>query len=56
MTVDPIIEQRRQEYLEWLYIRSNRSNLLYTGLYQQRAQELLKKDMDEALGPLGDWT
>lgn len=55
MKIDPIIEQRRQDYLEWLYLASGRNNGLYTGLVQQRKQELMKKDMDQALGPLGDW-
>lgn len=55
MTINSVIEQRRQDYLEWLYARSLRTNGLYTGLYQERAKELLQKDMDESLGPLGDW-
>lgn len=55
MMIDPIVEQRRQDYLEWLYIRSGRNSCLYTGLYHNRSNELIHKDMDEALGPLGDW-
>lgn len=55
MKIDPIIENRRQAYLDWLYERSNKSNQLYTGLYQNRIKELIQKDMDETLGPLGDW-
>jgi len=52
---NPRIEQRRQLYLDWLYQRYGRSNGLYTGLYGQRIRELVQRDMDEALGPLGDW-
>lgn len=55
MTICPIIEQRRQDYLEWLYERSNRKNSLYTGLFQERIKELVLKDMNESIGPLGDW-
>jgi hypothetical protein len=55
MTICHIKEDRRQKYLEWLYARSNRTNGLYTGLFQQRIAELVHKDMDETLGPLGDW-
>lgn len=55
MMVNPIVEQRRQEYLEWLYQRSRRTNGLYSGLYQERMKQLINKDMDETLGPLGDW-
>ena len=43
--VDPVVEQRRQDYLEWLYQRAGRNDQLYTGLYQQRQQELLAIDM-----------
>ena len=56
MKIDPIVENRRQAYLDWLYERSNKNNQLYTGLYQNRMKELIKKDMDDALGPLGDWS
>lgn len=54
--VDPIIEQRRQLYLDWLYERYGRTNGLYSGLIRQRLQELLNADMDQAIGPLGDWS
>ena len=53
---DTTIEQRRQAYLEWLYERYRRTDGLYTGLYRQRIRELVQRDMDEALGPLGDWS
>jgi hypothetical protein len=55
MTVNPTIENRRQAYLEWLYQRSNRTNQVYTGLLDERIQQLIARDVDEALGPLGDW-
>ena len=55
MKIDPIVETRRQAYLDWLYERSNKNNQLYTGLFQARIKELVQKDMDESLGPLGDW-
>ena len=42
---DPNTEQRRQDYLEWLYRRSGRTSGLYTGLYQERQRELLLADM-----------
>lgn len=44
------IEQRRDDYLQWLYQQSGRSCGTYTGLYQQRIDELIKRDMEEALG------
>jgi hypothetical protein len=43
--IDPIAEQRRQDYLDWLYDRAGRTCCTYTGLYQQRQQELLAMDM-----------
>ena len=55
MTVCPLVEQRRQDYLDWLYERSNRTNGLYTGLFQDRIKDLVKQDMNTTLGPLGDW-
>lgn len=42
---DPVTEQRRQDYLEWLYQRAGRDDHLYTALYQQRQAELLAIDM-----------
>lgn len=55
MMINPVVESRRQAYLDWLYERSNRTSQLYTGLFQSRIKELVQKDMDETLGPLGDW-
>lgn len=46
----PIEDQRRQDYLEWLYQRSGRTCSTYTGLYQERIAELVIADMQEALG------
>jgi hypothetical protein len=50
MTVNPITEQRRQDYLDALYERSGRTCSTYTGLYQQRITELVERDMQELLG------
>ena len=44
------IEQRRDDYLQWLYHQSGRTCGTYTGLYQQRIDELIKRDMEEVLG------
>ena len=50
--VDPTTEARRQAYIERLYERSGRTCSTYTGLFQQRQQELLARDMEELLnGP-----
>ena len=46
---DPILETRRQAYLETLYQRSGRTCSTYTGLYQQRQRELIEQDMAAAL-------
>jgi hypothetical protein len=45
---NPKVEQRRQDYLEWLYQRSGRTCGTYTGLYQERLKELVERDMQEA--------
>lgn len=47
--VDPTTEARRQAYLEALYQRSGRTCCTYTGLFQQRQQELLERDMAEVI-------
>ena len=47
--VDPTTEARRQAYLEALYDRSGRTCSTYTGLFHQRQQELLARDMAELL-------
>ena len=46
---NPILDQQRQDYLEWLYQQSGRTCCTYTGLYQQRIAELIECDMREAL-------
>jgi hypothetical protein len=43
-TIDFHTENSRQAYLDWLYERSGRTCSTYTGLYQQRGQELLDAD------------
>lgn len=48
-TIDPRLEQQRQDYLDYLYARSGRTNNLYTGLYQERQKELINADMQSAL-------
>lgn len=49
MTIDPTLEQRRQTYLDHLYAISGRTDGLYTGLFRQRQQLLLQRDMEAAL-------
>ncbi len=44
------IEKRRDDYLQWLYQQSGRTCGTYTGLYQQRIADLIRRDMAEALG------
>lgn len=41
---DPTEQGRRQAYLDWLYARSGRTCSTYSGLYQQRAAELMEQD------------
>jgi hypothetical protein len=43
-------EQRRDDYLQWLYEQSGRTCCTYTGLYQQRIADLIQRDMAEVLG------
>jgi len=47
--VDPVVEQRRADYMEWLYEQSGRTNCIYTGLFEERRRYLLERDMREAL-------
>jgi hypothetical protein len=42
------IEQRRQDYLDWLYEQSGRTCGTYTGLYQERLAWLVERDMQQA--------
>jgi hypothetical protein len=48
--IDHKIEQRRDDYLQWLYQQSGRTCSTYTGLYQERLKELINQDMQKALG------
>lgn len=45
---DPRTEQRRQDYLDWLYQQSGRTCGTYTGLYQERITWLVEQDMQQA--------
>jgi hypothetical protein len=45
---DPQTEQRRQDYLDWLYEQSGRTCSTYTGLYQERIAWLVEQDMQQA--------
>ncbi len=45
--INPQIEQRRQDYLDWLYEQSERTCGTYTGLYQERIAWLVKRDMQQ---------
>lgn len=47
-------EQRRQDYLDWLYTRSGRTCGLYTGLYQARQRELIEEDMRHTMNTKHD--
>ena len=47
--VDPVVEQRRADYMEWLYEQSGRTNCIYTGLFEERRRYLVERDMSEAL-------
>jgi hypothetical protein len=42
-------EQRRDDYLQWLYQQSGRTCNTYTGLHQERIADLIQRDMAEAL-------
>ncbi len=47
--VDPVVEQRRADYMEWLYEQSGRTNCIYTGLFEERRRYLVERDMREVL-------
>jgi len=47
--VDSVVEQRRADYMEWLYEQSGRTNCIYTGLFEERRRYLLERDMREVL-------
>ena len=48
-TSDPVVESRRQAYIERLYARSGRSCSTYSGLLQEHIQFLLEDDMKRLL-------
>lgn len=48
--VDPVVEQRRADYMEWLYGQSGRTNCIYTGLFEERKRFLVERDMLETVG------
>lgn len=43
--IDPVIESRRQAYIERLYARSGRACGTYSGLLQEHIKHLLEQDM-----------
>lgn len=47
---NPVIEARRQRYIECLYERAGRSCGTYSGLLLEHIQHLLEQDMAEVLG------
>ncbi len=47
--IDPVVEARRQAYIERLYERSGRSCGTYSGLLEERIHRLLEQDMEEVL-------
>ena len=47
--INPVIEARRQLYIERLYERAGRSCGTYSGLLQEHIQKLLQEDMDRGL-------
>ena len=47
--IDPVIEARRQAYIERLYIRAGRSCGTYSGLLQEHIKHLLEQDMKAVL-------
>ena len=49
--IDPVLEQRRADYIEFLYELSGRTNCVYTGLMEERRRFLVERDMLETVGP-----
>ncbi len=47
--LNPVIESRRQAYIECLYERSGRSCGTYFGLLQEHITDLLRRDMEQML-------
>ena len=62
MTINPLLEQRRQDYLDALYLLDGRDNpahphyATYTGLYIQHLSTLVSRDMKEVLAALNPAT
>ena len=50
--IDPAVEQRKADYIEFLYKKSGRTNGLYTNLFTDRVKELVELDKSAAIGPL----
>lgn len=44
--IDFQVENQRQAYLDWLYEHSGRCCGTYTNLYQQRAQQLIRREFE----------
>lgn len=44
--IDPILEQRKADYMEWLYTESGRKCGTYTGLLEERKAQLIEADME----------
>ena len=51
--IDPVIETRRQLYIERLYERAGRSCSTYSGLLLEHIEKLIQEDMDRVLGDGG---
>lgn len=47
--IDPVVETRRQSYIERLYELSGRSCSTYSGLFMERIQHLIEEDMQRTL-------
>ena len=52
--INPVIESRRQAYIERLYERSGRSCGTYSGLLMEHIQHLLEQDMQRELGNVAE--
>lgn len=50
--IDPVVEQRKADYIEFLYKKSGRTNGLYTNLFTDRVKELVELDKSATIGPL----
>lgn len=51
--IDPVIETRRQLYIERLYERAGRSCSTYSGLLLEHIEKLIQEDMDRVLADGG---